>query len=89
MLLWIPALVLVGTFMLSAVREITWDDPTEAIPAFLTLVLMPATFSITEGIAFGFVAYAGLKLAAGRVREVHWIVAVFALLFLLRYVLLQ
>ena len=84
-----PALVLVGTFMLSAVREITWDDPTEAIPAFLTLVLMPATFSITEGIAFGFVAYAGLKLAAGRVREVHWIVAVFALLFLLRYVLLQ
>ena len=84
-----PALVLVGTFMLSAVREITWDDPTEAIPAFLTLVLMPATFSITEGIAFGFVAYAGLKLAAGRIREVHWIVAVFALLFLLRYVLLR
>ena len=80
-----PALVLVGTFMLSAVREIVWDDPTEAIPAFLTLVLMPATFSITEGIAFGFIAYAGLKLATGRAREVHWIVAVFATLFLLRY----
>src|SRR5262249_60266721 len=64
-----PALVLVGTLMLSAVREITWDDPTEAIPAFLTLVLMPATFSITEGIPFGFIAYAGLQLAAGRIRE--------------------
>jgi AGZA family xanthine/uracil permease-like MFS transporter len=80
-----PALVLVGTMMMGSVRRIAWDDPTEAIPAFLTIVLMPLTVSITDGIAFGFIGYAALKLATARAREAHWLVYLFAALFLARY----
>jgi AGZA family xanthine/uracil permease-like MFS transporter len=80
-----PALVLVGTMMMGSVRRIAWDDPTEAIPAFLTIVLMPLTVSITDGIAFGFIACAALKLATARAREAHWLVYLFAALFLARY----
>jgi adenine/guanine/hypoxanthine permease len=80
-----PALVLVGTMMMAAVRDIAWDDPTEAIPAFLTIVMMPLTVSITDGIAFGFIAYSVLKLTTGRGREAHWLVHLCAVLFLVRY----
>jgi AGZA family xanthine/uracil permease-like MFS transporter len=83
-----PALVLVGTMMMPGVRAIAWDDPTEAIPAFLTIVIMPLTVSITDGIAFGMIAYAVLKIATGRRREAHALVYVFAVLFVLRYALL-
>ena len=83
-----PALVMVGTMMIRGAQRIMWDEPTEVIPAFLTVVIMPLTVSITEGIAFGFIAYAGLKLATGRAREVHWLVYVCAVLFLIRYVVL-
>jgi AGZA family xanthine/uracil permease-like MFS transporter len=82
-----PALVLVGAMMLREVRHIDWDDPTESIPAFLTVVIMPLAVSITDGIAFGFIAYALLKLAVGRGREVDRLVYVFAALFLMRYAL--
>jgi adenine/guanine/hypoxanthine permease len=81
-----PALVIVGTMMMSGVARISWSDPTEAIPAFLTMVMMPLAVSITDGIAFGFIAYAILKLAAGRGREAHGLVYLFALLFVARYV---
>lgn len=84
-----PALVLVGTMMMPGVRRIAWDDPTESIPAFLTMVMMPLTVSITDGIAFGFISYAVLKPATGRAREVHWLVYVFALLLALRYAFLM
>ena len=80
-----PALIVVGSLMIRSVREIEWDDFTEAFPAFLTLVLMPLTFSITDGIAFGFISYALLKLVTGRAREAHWLIYVFALLFIARY----
>lgn len=80
-----PALIVVGSLMIRSVREIEWDDFTEAFPAFLTLVLMPLTFSITDGIAFGFISYALLKLVTGRAREAHWLIYVFALLFVARY----
>jgi adenine/guanine/hypoxanthine permease len=80
-----PALVLVGTMMMSGVRTIDWDDPTEGIPAFLTIVMMPLTVSITDGIAFGFISYALLKLGTGRFREAHWLVYLFAALFFVRY----
>jgi AGZA family xanthine/uracil permease-like MFS transporter len=83
-----PALILVGTMMVRAVRRIEWDDPTEALPAFLTMMVMPLAVSITDGIAFGFIAYVVLKLATGRVAEVHWLVYLFAALFLGRYWLL-
>jgi AGZA family xanthine/uracil permease-like MFS transporter len=84
-----PALLVVGVLMLQEVRHVAWDDPTEAIPSFLTLVIMPLTVSITEGIAFGFVAICVLKLATGRQREVHWLIYVFAVLFVARYVWLR
>jgi AGZA family xanthine/uracil permease-like MFS transporter len=80
-----PALVLVGTMMIPSVRKIAWDEPTDAIPAFLTMVLMPLTVSITDGIAFGFIACAVLKIGTGRTREIHWLVYLFAALFLARY----
>ena len=80
-----PALVLVGVMMMESVRRIVWDDLTEAIPGFLTLVTMPLAFSITDGIAFGFIAYAVLKPATGRARELHWLAYVFAVLFVIRY----
>jgi len=81
-----PALILVGAFMLTGVRHIRWDDLTEALPAFLTMAMMAFTVSITEGIAVGFISYVVLKLVAGRAREVHWVVAVFALVFIIRYI---
>ncbi len=83
-----PALIVVGSLMLRNVKKIDWDDNTEAIPAFLTMIMMPFAFSITEGIAFGFISCALLKLITRRHKEVHWIVHVFALLFVIRYALL-
>ena len=83
-----PALIIVGTLMMKGVRLIAWDDPTEAVPAFLTIIIMPLSVSITDGIAFGFIAYTVLKVAAGRQSEVHWLVKLFAVLFVLRYILL-
>jgi AGZA family xanthine/uracil permease-like MFS transporter len=84
-----PALVLVGTMMMSGVRSIAWEDPTEGIPAFLTISIMPLAVSITDGIAFGFIAYAVLKLAARRHAEAHPLVYVFATLFVVRYAFLR
>ena len=83
-----PALVIVGTMMMRGVRRIAWEQAGEAIPAFLTIVMMPLAVSITEGIAFGFVSYAFLKVIAGRAGEVDALVYLFAGLFLLRYVFL-
>ncbi|MGH3441539.1 MAG: NCS2 family permease [Nitriliruptorales bacterium] len=66
------ALILVGFFMISVVRELPWGDYTIAIPAFLTMVIMPFNFSITDGIGWGFISYTFLKLVSGKGREVHW-----------------
>ncbi|KAB2353639.1 NCS2 family permease [Actinomadura montaniterrae] len=79
-----PALVVVGALMMTQVAKVTWDDLEIAIPAFLTIVLMPFTYSITIGIGGGMVTYAIIKLARGRVREVSvwlWPVVVLFLLF--------
>ncbi|MGH9373148.1 MAG: hypothetical protein ACRD15_16630, partial [Vicinamibacterales bacterium] len=70
--------------MMSSVRAIAWDDTTEAIPAFLTIVLMPLTVSITDGLAFGCISYAVLDIGTGRAREAHWFVYLFAALFVAR-----
>lgn len=83
-----PALILVGTMMVRAVREIDWSDLTEAAPAFFTALLMPLTFNISHGLAAGIVVYALVKLAARRGREVHWLMYVLAGLIVLRYGLL-
>jgi AGZA family xanthine/uracil permease-like MFS transporter len=75
--------------MMRGVRHVDWDDATEAIPAFLTMIVMPLAVSITDGIAFGFISYALLKLVTGRGRAVHWMVYLFAILLLGRYVWLS
>ena len=80
-----PALVLVGFLMMSQVKNIDWDDVDIAIPAFLTIVLMPFTYSITVGIGAGFVAYALVKLVRGRGRDVHVLMWVVAVLFVLYF----
>jgi AGZA family xanthine/uracil permease-like MFS transporter len=84
-----PALILVGSFMLRGVARIDLTDPPAAFASFLTMVTMPFAFSITEGIAFGFIAYALLMLAVGRAREVHPLLYIFAVLFVIRYVCLM
>jgi AGZA family xanthine/uracil permease-like MFS transporter len=83
-----PALILVGSFMLRSVARIDFADGPAAFASFLTMVTMPFTFSITEGIAFGFITYAALMLVVGRGREVHPLLYVFAGLFIVRYALL-
>ena len=85
-----PALVLVGFLMMTVVREIPWDDVEVAIPAFLTIVIMPFTYSITNGIGAGFVAYVFIKLTRGKAAEVKpmmWISAIaFVIYFAIFYV---
>ena len=84
-----PPLILVGTMMIGGLRHIAWDDPTEAIPSFLTIIIMPLAVSITEGVAFGLLAYVILKVVTGRRREVHPLLFLFAGLFLGRYLFLR
>jgi adenine/guanine/hypoxanthine permease len=83
-----PALILVGILMVRAVREIDWSDMTEAAPAFFTALLMPLTFNISHGLAAGIVVYVLVKMAARRWSEVHWLMYVLAVLFVLRYAFL-
>jgi len=81
-----PALILVGAMMMQPLTEIDWDDPVVAIPAFLTLVTIPLTFSIANGLAFGVIAYSLLKLAARRVARADWLLFALAALFVARFV---
>lgn len=76
-----PALILVGAMMMRSVREMEWDDPTESVPAFLTMILIPFSFSIAAGVAAGFVIYAATKLLTGRWKECPALVYVFAILY--------
>src|SRR5690606_7062448 len=79
------ALVLVGFFMMSPIVKINFDDFTEAIPAFVTIIMMPLSYSIAEGIVFGMLAYVLLKLFTGRVKEITWVMAILAVLFVLKF----
>jgi AGZA family xanthine/uracil permease-like MFS transporter len=80
-----PALIVVGALMMTTVREIDWDDVTVGLPSFLTLLAIPLTYSIANGLAIGVIAYAGLKLLNGEGRQVGWLVYVLAGLFLARF----
>jgi len=84
-----PALILVGSMMLHSVLKIDWKDYSESIPAFLVMIMMPLTFSIATGIAFGFISYAALKLFTGKGKEVHWLVYLLAGIFILRFLYLK
>lgn len=83
-----PALVFVACMMARGMTEIDWEDVTEYAPAVVTAITMPLTFSIAHGIAFGFITYAAIKLISGRFKEIHWIVAVLAALFVLKFALI-
>jgi AGZA family xanthine/uracil permease-like MFS transporter len=83
-----PALIVVGAMMLKPLRELRWEDPTEYLPAFLVLVGIPFTFSIADGIAFGLISYAVAKLATGRWRECPTLTYVFAVLFVVQFLIL-
>ena len=80
-----PALLFVACLMLKELTEVDWADTTEAIPAAITAVMMPFTYSIANGLAFGFISYAAIKLFTGRAREVHWMVWIIAALFLFKF----
>ncbi|MDD5505065.1 MAG: NCS2 family permease [Candidatus Omnitrophica bacterium] len=85
-----PAMIIVGVMMMSSVRNIDWDRYSESIPSFLTIAAMPfCGFSITEGIAFGFISYVLLNIIAGRARAIHPLLYVFSVLFIIRYAYLN
>lgn len=81
-----PALILVGGMMMAPLTEVDWDDPVVAIPAFLTLISIPLTFSIANGLAFGVIAYAILKLVTRRIARADWLLFALAALFVARFV---
>ena len=83
-----PALIVVGSLMMTAIGEMDWKDPEVAIPGFLTMLAIPLTFSIANGLAFGFIAYTLLKVARGKFRDVNWLVYALTLLFIARFVYL-
>jgi len=83
------ALIYVGVLMTSSLARVKWDDLTEAVPAFVTAVMMPFSFSITEGIALGFISYCVMKLGTGRWREISPCVLVVTLLFVLKIIFID
>src|SRR5579859_893843 len=83
-----PALILVGAMMIGALAEVDWADPGVAIPAFLTVVTIPLTYSIANGLAFGITSYAALLLARGKARPRDWLLFLLSGLFILRFIYL-
>ncbi|MCM8772020.1 MAG: NCS2 family permease [Candidatus Omnitrophica bacterium] len=84
-----PALIVVGSLIIPTIKKIRWEDPTEAIPAFLSFVGIPLTYNIGEGIAFGFISYFFLKLLTGRYKELNPVVVIVAIAFILRFIFLK
>jgi AGZA family xanthine/uracil permease-like MFS transporter len=83
-----PALLYVACLMARSLTEVAWDDLTEAAPAVITALAMPFTFSIAEGIAFGFISYVAIKLVTGRWSQIHPAVGILAVLFVIKYLVI-
>lgn len=81
-----PALVLVGALMTAGTARIPWNEPRVAIPAFLTIITIPLTYSIATGLSFGIISFAALELTTGHGRRQHWLLYLLAVLFLLRFI---
>jgi len=81
-----PALILVGLFMMSPIKDINFEDFTEAIPAFLAIIMMPLAYSIAEGIVFGMISYVVLKLLSGKSRDISPLMYVLAILFIVKII---
>lgn len=84
-----PALVFVGVLMIKTLKKINWDDISEAVPAFITLLMMPLTYSIANGIALGIITYPIVKLFSGKAKQVHWLTWILAILFVLYLIFLR
>jgi len=83
-----PALIIVGFLMLSSIAEIDFRDPSEAIPAFLTVAFMPFSYSISDGIMIGVISYTFINLIAGKTAKIHWIMYVLSVIFIAKYALM-
>jgi AGZA family xanthine/uracil permease-like MFS transporter len=83
-----PALIIVGVLMAGNVRLLRWDDPAEAIPSFLTIIMMPLTYSIAEGLAMGFITYPLIKAFQGKAHEISLAVWITAAIFVVRFIML-
>jgi len=83
-----PALILVGALMMGALTEVEWTDPLQAIPAFLTVIIIPLSYSIANGLAFGITSYAVLKLVRGQARLSDWLVYLLAAVCVARFIYL-
>jgi AGZA family xanthine/uracil permease-like MFS transporter len=81
-----PALIVVGALMMRGAKDLDWTRADEAIPAFLTMIGMPLTYSIANGITFGIVSYVAIKLLTGRAREVHPVLLILGVLLILFHV---
>jgi adenine/guanine/hypoxanthine permease len=83
-----PALILVGALMMGALAEVEWSDPVAAVPAFLTVIIIPLSYSIANGLAFGITSYAVLKLVRGQARLDDWLVYLLAVICVARFIYL-
>lgn len=83
-----PVLILVGVMMMGGVKDVDWNDMEIAIPAFLTIAMMPFAYSISEGISFGCISYTLIKIFRGKFKEIHPVMYVLSVLFIIRYILL-
>ncbi len=81
-----PALIMVGSLMLTTITEIPWTEPLSAIPAFLTLIMIPLSASIANGLGFGVIAYASVHILGGKFRRQDWLLYLLAVLFLIRFI---
>ncbi len=84
-----PALIMIGAMMVAPLAEVNWKDVREGLPAFLTFAMIPLTYSIANGLAFGVTAYAGLRLISGKAKPSDWMLFVLAGLFVVRFVYLS
>ena len=82
-----PALILVGAMMMTPVKNINFDDFTESIPAFLTIVMMPLTYSISEGILFGVISFVLLKVLSGKFKDISIVTLILAVLFMVKFMM--
>lgn len=83
-----PALIIVGILMCSSLNEIDWNDMSKAIPCILTIIMMPLSFSIASGLAFGFISYVLINVLTGKYKEVHWFMYVLSVLFVVYFIVI-
>lgn len=84
-----PALIFIGGLLLGAIKDMEFDDMSEAIPAYLTLIMMPLTYSIANGIAIGLISYTLIKLFTGKVKELNVLTVILSVLFIIRYAMIS